>query len=553
MVNRKLDKPSTREHPIMECNLYLLNKIKMYQNLESLKTLKYQQLFQYNLYLLFLYQSIEYHFIHLRNDIDDFRNSKSSITRGTIRDIKGNPLELNLIFYSNVCNGHSNCYEFYTCNSIKIGNNIYYFSKYCEVNEQDQFNSIFLNNVRKQLTCGQVNLITIDEVKSLVRTLIPNYHFKDEHFIREEFGYTDRYHETKIEVLNHQDPKYYQISPAIIQQQDSINVTTSQFPKIIIKYLLISSSNSTISNDIKTISLVCKLWNILIQDDEIWRLLSLKRWSSLLQLNNNHTISQSNLIEIQNYPNPQVKDYSLYHDLKRKFIEYIPDHLHIKSWKELFIQRFRKEQLPTNLLLKIQSQCQQRSNIDHELIDSSIQRYKEIVLFTRVPKSEDQDLNFLYESLIYRNYYFKVKSDFIDMDCGMSTQHLWYIVGTFMDKNFNQFEFKFSYREETSGDSDHGVHDTFQIFQVGNKSLSFNDSYYFVRKAQAQSVIIYFEELSNIINLDINSINKFHSFLMYISKTRLEDLGYPFFDENNYDIVYENNRIKSMVYTINKN
>ncbi|KYQ89902.1 hypothetical protein DLAC_08467 [Tieghemostelium lacteum] len=239
MVNRKLNGPSTLEHPIMECNLYLLNKIKMYQNLESLKTLKYQQLFQYNSSLFFLYQSIEYHFIHLKNEIHDFNNRKSSLTRGTIRDIKGNPLELNLIFYSNVRDGHSRSYQFHPDNSIKIGNNIYYFSDIFEGTAQVQFHSIFLNNVREQLTCGQVILITIDEVKSLVRTLIPNYHFKDDCFIREEFEYsTDRYFQTKIEIVNHQDPKYYQISPAIIQQQDSINVTTSQFPKIIIRPII---------------------------------------------------------------------------------------------------------------------------------------------------------------------------------------------------------------------------------------------------------------------------------------------------------------------------
>ncbi|KYQ91568.1 hypothetical protein DLAC_07337 [Tieghemostelium lacteum] len=272
-------------------------------------------------------------------------------------------------------------------------------------------------------------------------------------------------------------------------------------------------------------------------------------WSSLLQLNNNLTFSQSNLIEIQNYPNPQeIKDYDL---LKRKFIEYIPDHLHIKSWKELFIQRYRKEQLPMNLLSNIQSQCQQRSKIDHESIDSSIQRYKEIVLFTRVPKSEDQDLNFLFDSLIYRNYYFKVKSDFLCYDFGMSTQHLWYIVGTIMDKNFYQFEFKFSYREETSGDSNHGDHDTFQIFQVGNKSLSICE--YYVHFNEPQPIILYFEELSNMINLDINIINKFHSFFINMSKNHPEDVTDPFVAETNEEIEYENRKIKSMVYAINKN
>ncbi|KYQ91393.1 hypothetical protein DLAC_08353 [Tieghemostelium lacteum] len=507
-------------------NLFLLKKLQMYQNFEPLNSVKYQQEFQYNPTLLFFFQSIEFHLVQLNHIIEMRRDMKYSYIKGTIRDIKGNPLRINLKLYTHLTGGHSDRYIYSQENSLLIGTTAYYFSRYEE--DTTQFKSVFLERVREELTCGQVDLLKIEEVKSLLKTLIPNYNFKGEYFYFPEFDFIPK--RSKEEQMNHQDPIYYQIPCSTISQQAISD--ESQFPPFVMKSIIINMQLfSSIGKTIMNISLVCKRWNLIMQNDEVWRSFSHQMWPSLRHSNSqNHSLLNSKLFEIPHYPNEQ-KIVQIYNQ-KRYYINYLSDHLLITSWKQLFIHRYMKEQKPNNLLLSIKSHLQQHH--DQNVIVDLINRYKEIIQFRRIETFNNQDLQFLVDSIVYRNHYYKITSNYLNCDEGVNTQYKLYMVGTFMDRDFNQFEFKFLFREEGSYHKSTENDTFYYIFQIGNKTLTF-DSY-----CEDDELYNFFEELSRMINLDIESIKLFLRYLVCIynrntEATTIGPITYP--KDSNLDLI----------------
>ncbi|KYQ91376.1 hypothetical protein DLAC_08331 [Tieghemostelium lacteum] len=509
-------------------NLFLLKKLQMYQNFEPLNSVKYQQEFQCNPTLLFFFQTIEFHFVQLNHIIDKRKDMKYSYIKGTIRDIKGNPHRINLKFYTKLREGHSDGYIYSQENSLLIGTNAFYFSCYEE--DTTQFKSVFLERVREELTCGQVDLLKIEEVKSLLKTLIPNYNFKGEFYHFPEFDFIPK--RLDVEQMNHQDPIYYQMPCSTISQQ--VISDESQFPPLVMKSIIINvlllSPSNTIGKTLVNISLVCKRWNLMMQNDEVWKLSSHQVWPSLKYSNSqNHSLLNSKLFEIPHYPNEQ-NIRPLWH--RRYYISYLSDHLHITTWKQLFIHRYMKEQKPNNLLLSIKTHLQQHH--DQNVIVDLINRYKEIIQFRRIETFNNQDLQFLVDSIVYRNHYYKITSNFLNIDEGLITQSKLYMVGTFMDRDFNQFEFRFFFREEGTYYRSAEGDTYYYIFQIGNKTLTI-ESY-----CEDDELYNFFEELSRMINLDIESIKLFlrYLFCIYNKNTKvsaIRPITYP--KDSNLDII----------------